>query len=765
MEQGAISDLGVEQIGEPKEWKEGQESQVSPEGLVGIEGAEVDLCSMPRRGEASIDSAFGPGDHGEESDEHAAVMQLIKKGDEEQTLDSIASGQGRQSPTFLQLHHELGQEISRLPLLLGRLWDEDNGELEVEILGGRCPMTQAMEQAGVTRNPSAQPACFEEAMVGFGAQIGGTIGEQGTLIQSSPPSASRGHDDDNPLIQLPVQVNTNALILLPAPCSAAAMVSTSVLGSPVSQEDPLENRFSPMSVSRNQITKSWVEVVRAVVEEMDRRAAGSESVPNWVLDHIEDFAKFFGLSYKGRETEVVDLFCSLEPQGGSPRANSSLGSQDLKLGNEEITRLRNTDLKNLLRNKKLYLVLDLDHTLLNSTRLVDISSEEEYLKSQTDSLQDVSNGSLFRLDSMHMLTKLRPFIHTFLKEASSMFEMYIYTMAERSYALEIAKLLDPGRVYFNSKVISQADCTQRHQKGLDVVLGQESAVVILDDTEIVSMAAKVPGAPYPISAALLPRVDGQEGVMGCRQILMRPMSYDLCNHTYLCGMRTTGLRAEGLPAQRMNEFPPQYDYHKELQASSTVASGVSKSGIWKACDPPTMYWRGVWQKHKGNLILMERYHFFSSSCRQFGFNCKSLSESKSDENESDGALATVLKVLKQIHKMFFDPVNRDVRQVLKTVRQEVLKDCKLVFSRVFPTKFHAENHQLWKMAEQLGATCSTELDTFVTHVVSTDTGTEKARWAVQHKKFLVHPQWIEASNYMWQRQPEDKFTINHIKKQ
>ncbi|KAA8522879.1 hypothetical protein F0562_009302 [Nyssa sinensis] len=65
----------------------------------------------------------------------------------------------------------------------------------------------------------------------------------------------------------------------------------------------------------------------------------------------------------------------------------------------------------------------LDLTLLNSTRFLDVRPEEEYLKSQTDSLQDVSKGSLFRLDSMHMLTKLRPFVHTFLKEASKFFEI------------------------------------------------------------------------------------------------------------------------------------------------------------------------------------------------------------------------------------------------------------------------------------------------------------------------------------------------------
>ncbi|OVA04195.1 BRCT domain [Macleaya cordata] len=244
-----------------------------------------------------------------------------------------------------------------------------------------------------------------------------------------------------------------------------------------------------------------------------------------------------------------------------------------------------------------------------------------------------------------------------------MFEMYVYTMGERAYALEMARLLDPGRVYFDSRVISQADCTQKHQKGLDVMLGTDSAVIILDDTEF------------------------------------------------------------------------------------------------------------VWQKHKENLILMDRYHYFSSSGRTFGLNNLSLSETKRDESETDGALATVLKVLKRIHKMFFDSeldddlMGRDVRQVLKTVRSEVLKGCKLVFSHVWKLGERVENQKLWEMAEQLGATCCKELDPSVTHVVSMDSGTEKSRWAVKHKKFLVNPRWIEAANFLWKRQPEQDFAVNGVNNQ
>ncbi|XP_020519619.1 RNA polymerase II C-terminal domain phosphatase-like 4 isoform X3 [Amborella trichopoda] len=337
--------------------------------------------------------------------------------------------------------------------------------------------------------------------------------------------------------------------------------------------------------------------------------------------------------------------------------------KDLKLGAEEVARLRATDLKNLYRRRKLYLVLDLDHTLLNSTRLVDVSPEEEaylnatYLNKETSSSNGDTSGTLFKLEPLHMLTKLRPFVRTFLKEANTMFEMYVYTMGERAYALEMAKLLDPSGVYFGSRVISQGDSTVRHQKGLDVVLGSECAVVILDDTE------------------------------------------------------------------------------------------------------------HVWHKHKENLVLMERYHFFSSSCRQFNVHYKSLSELKRDESESDGMLASILNVLKHIHQMFYyqevetDFNGSDVRKVLKTIQSEVLKGCRLVFSRIFPTNYPVENQTLWRIAEQLGASCSKELDEAVTHVVSLDLGTEKARWAIQRKKHLVNPGWLEATNYFWKRQPEDQFPI------
>lgn len=146
------------------------------------------------------------------------------------------------------------------------------------------------------------------------------------------------------------------------------------------------------------------------------------------------------------------------------------------LSDDVINRLRNEITRNLLlKHKKLHLVLDLDHTLLNTTHLDKLSSEEEYLKGTDHCLQDV------HIVEGQFMTKLRPNVRTFLEHASQIFELSIYTNGNRDYALQMAKLLDPAKQMFGGRIISRGDSTVKNQKGLDVMLARGSAVVILDD--------------------------------------------------------------------------------------------------------------------------------------------------------------------------------------------------------------------------------------------------------------------------------------------
>ena len=57
----------------------------------------------------------------------------------------------------------------------------------------------------------------------------------------------------------------------------------------------------------------------------------------------------------------------------------------------------------------------------------------------------------------------------------------------------------------------------------------------------------------------------------------------------------------------------------------------------------------------------------------------------------------------------------------------MLAGVRIVFSRVIPLDQPPQQHELWRRAEQFGATCSERADASVTHVISKALGTQKVR--------------------------------------
>ncbi|KAI3812389.1 hypothetical protein L1987_17096 [Smallanthus sonchifolius] len=144
--------------------------------------------------------------------------------------------------------------------------------------------------------------------------------------------------------------------------------------------------------------------------------------------------------------------------------------------------------KKMFADRKLCLVLDLDHTLLNSAKFSEIEPvHDEMLRKKEEQDRDKPYRHLFRFPHMGMWTKLRPGIWNFLEKASKLYELHLYTMGNKLYATEMAKVLDPKGVLFNGRVISKGDDGDNvdgdpKSKDLEGVLGMESAVVIIDDS-------------------------------------------------------------------------------------------------------------------------------------------------------------------------------------------------------------------------------------------------------------------------------------------
>lgn len=135
-------------------------------------------------------------------------------------------------------------------------------------------------------------------------------------------------------------------------------------------------------------------------------------------------------------------------------------------------------------------------------------------------------------------------------------------------------------------------------------------------------------------------------------------------------------------------------------------------------------------------------------------------------------LMTALRVFNAIHSQVFrtlaaapaDPnptagpgpiADWDARAVMAGEKARVLAGVHLVFSRVIPLESDPQQHPLWLLAEQFGATCSVGCTDNTTHVVATHGGTEKVGAAAQCRiaaqlQQRTHPECVSlATSTTW----------------
>ncbi|XP_010682659.2 RNA polymerase II C-terminal domain phosphatase-like 3 [Beta vulgaris subsp. vulgaris] len=195
--------------------------------------------------------------------------------------------------------------------------------------------------------------------------------------------------------------------------------------------------------------------------------------------------------------------CALRPEevvSGRPQSQNNWGDvehlfdgyDDQQKAAIQQERARRLDEQNkMFADRKLCLVLDLDHTLLNSAKFSEVDPvHDEILRKKEEQDREKPRRHLFRFPHMAMWTKLRPGIWNFLEKASKLFELHLYTMGNKLYATEMAKVLDPKGTLFAGRVISRGDDGDPidgdervpKSKDLEGVMGMESSVVIIDDS-------------------------------------------------------------------------------------------------------------------------------------------------------------------------------------------------------------------------------------------------------------------------------------------
>ncbi|QOU21555.1 hypothetical protein BRETT_001279 [Brettanomyces bruxellensis] len=173
------------------------------------------------------------------------------------------------------------------------------------------------------------------------------------------------------------------------------------------------------------------------------------------------------------------------------------GTTNLKVSAKEAVNIEKGSTERLIKDKKLSLVVDLDQTVIHAT--VDPTVGEwmndptnpnyEALKEvKSFSLEEPAivppgyNGPPLPPNIRWYYIKLRPGLHEFLEKVSKLYEMHIYTMATRSYAKEISKIIDPDGIYFGDRILSRDESGSLTQKSLKRLFPVDtSMVVVIDD--------------------------------------------------------------------------------------------------------------------------------------------------------------------------------------------------------------------------------------------------------------------------------------------
>ncbi|OAQ67589.1 RNA polymerase II CTD phosphatase Fcp1 [Pochonia chlamydosporia 170] len=145
--------------------------------------------------------------------------------------------------------------------------------------------------------------------------------------------------------------------------------------------------------------------------------------------------------------------------------------------------------KRLLRQRKLSLVVDLDQTIIHACIEPTIGEwQKDTSNPNYEAVKDVKSfqlnddGPRGLASGCTYYIKLRPGLQEFLEEVSSLYELHVYTMGTRAYALNIARIVDPDKKLFGNRVISRDENGSITSKSLQRLFPvSTNMVVIIDD--------------------------------------------------------------------------------------------------------------------------------------------------------------------------------------------------------------------------------------------------------------------------------------------
>ncbi|SGY78637.1 BQ5605_C008g04904 [Microbotryum silenes-dioicae] len=519
---------------------------------------------------------------------------------------------------------------------------------------------------------------------------------------------------------------------------------------------------------------------------------------------------------------------------------------------EEASRLEAATTSRLLSAKKLSLIVDLDQTIVHATVdptvgewLADsdnpnheaLDGVKSFRLGMTSGDQSVDDGCIYYVKkrsvsqsvfkkqvemlSNHVVpscalyhTSCRPGLDQFLADLAEIYEMHVYTMGTRAYAIEVCNVIDPDGRLFGGRILSRDESGSLTRKSLQRLFPcDDHMVVIIDDRADVwdgvpNLVKVIPCACYnygihsrtidpltPLPTVLWFSTD--EFFVGIGDInsaflppnpspspLLPPSSTSVSSSTSPSFSTDTtddstiiSLSMSEAKASTAQVLTEQIESRplaaKALEQAKKEGSSSSSSSSVKPVDRAELDSDDDDQEDEEEEEEDddEEDHSTKTSAQDV-VRSTTPPPREAVLKDDDRELIRLFDILKTICDTFYRPgtsstssdgdptTTSDVKNIIPSLKRRTFSFTSLVFSGLVALGTPASQSEWWRLATLFGAHCAESISSRTTHLVAKEAGTAKVHQAYSMKCIkVVRPGWLVDSIARWEKLDERAYLL------
>ncbi|KAI0474915.1 hypothetical protein GGR56DRAFT_643709 [Xylariaceae sp. FL0804] len=435
--------------------------------------------------------------------------------------------------------------------------------------------------------------------------------------------------------------------------------------------------------------------------------------------------------------------------------------------------------RRLLKERKLSLVVDLDQTIIHAC--IEPTVGEWQRDPSSPNYEAVKDVRSFQLDDgprglasgCWYYIKMRPGLAEFLEKVAELFELHVYTMGTRAYALNIAKIVDPTQKLFGNRVISRDENGSMSAKSLQRLFPvSTNMVVVIDDRADV----------WPRNRPNLIKVTPYDFFKGIGDInsSFLPKREDIIAATPIPDPKPEPAEANGAAktdnkAEHEKAVANSSDENALLQLQAEEQERTLEKQLK---DRPLLHLQEELDREDGQTESQPEESSNGSETVGNGSPEPLPHHRHNVLHDDDQELTYLERHLTDLHHAFYDQyearsadrrldeiradVVPDVGSTLTFLKSQVLKHTRIVLSGLVPLGVDVHRSEVGIHAESFGADVRTKVSRQITHLVisSSRPRTQKVRQAARfpHIK-IVNQNWLADSLARWEKLDETPYLV------